>query len=88
MNLKRANTNSTEYLTKVQKHLIRGSELVYTEFRVCSAHVQSLIIVLFNAADPSSIYTTRKESLQKEPLELIIFCLQAVCLDAVSLYLN
>ncbi|CAJ2652136.1 unnamed protein product [Trifolium pratense] len=38
------------------------------------------------AADPSSIYTTRKESLQKEPLELITFCLQAVCLDAVWLY--
>ncbi|CAJ2657513.1 unnamed protein product [Trifolium pratense] len=36
--------------------------------------------------ESSSIYTTRKESLQKEPLELITFCLQAVCLDAVWLY--
>ncbi|CAJ2645571.1 unnamed protein product [Trifolium pratense] len=86
MNLKRANTKSTEYLTKVQKTLGK-------KFRACIRRIQSLFSArsilnncYINAADPSSIYTTRKESLQKEPLELINFCLQAACLDAVWLY--
>ena len=86
MNLKRANTNITEYLAKVQKHLRKVQSLYITEFRVCSAHVQFLIAYFLVAADPSSIYTTRKESLQKEPLEKGNFCLQAACLDAVWLY--
>jgi len=86
MNLNRANTNITEYLAKVQKHLRKVQSLYITEFRVCSAHVQFLINCIFFVAESSSIYTTRKESLQKEPLKLIIFCLQAVCLDAVWLY--
>ncbi|CAJ2652271.1 unnamed protein product [Trifolium pratense] len=65
---------------------MRGSELVYHRVQSLFSARSNLNNCIYVVAESSSIYTTRKESLQKEPLELIIFCLQAACLDAVWLY--